>query len=70
MEYEVCSPASDLWALGCIMYQLYYLVPPFEGSGEFEVFEKIKSVEYNFPKNENINEDAIDLIKRLLVRNP
>lgn len=39
-----------MWALGCILYQLYYLETPFKDNYEFAVFEKIKQAEVNFPK--------------------
>lgn len=31
-------PASDLWALGCIIYQMRVGVTPFMGSVDYEVF--------------------------------
>jgi serine/threonine protein kinase len=46
------------------------LEPPFKSISEYQVFERIKNVEYSFPKNDAINDDAIDLIKRLLVKKP
>ena len=49
---------------------MYYLETPFKDSYEFAVFEKIKKAEVSFPKNETITEEAIDLIKRLLLKNP
>lgn len=70
LEDEACFPATDLWALGCIIYQLYYLTPPFDGTSEFEVFQKIKNLEYSLPKNENIPEEVIDLIEKLLQKDP
>ena len=37
------SPASDLWALGVMIYQMRVGMPPFNGQNELEVFEKITS---------------------------
>lgn len=50
LEENYCPPSADLWALGCIIYQMYYLETPFKDSYEFAVFEKIKLAEYSFPK--------------------
>jgi hypothetical protein len=30
LEQNYCPPSADLWALGCIIYQLYYLETPFK----------------------------------------
>jgi 3-phosphoinositide dependent protein kinase-1 len=50
LEQNYCPPSADLWALGCIIYQLYYLETPFKDNYEFAVFEKIKKAEVSFPK--------------------
>lgn len=70
LEHNICEAPSDLWALGCIIYQLYYMQPPFKAANEYQIFEKIKNVDVTFPKNETINDEAIDLIKKLLVKVP
>jgi len=49
---------------------LYYLESPFKDYFEFAVYEKIRKCEVEFPKNKDITEDAIDLIKQLLKKNP
>ena len=49
---------------------MYYLKTPFEANYEFQVFENIKNVDYSFPKNDLISGEAIDLIKKLLKKNP
>ena len=51
LENNMCEPPSDLWALGCIIYQLYYGRTPFFDKQEFIVFEKIKKIEYEIPPN-------------------
>ena len=30
VEENYCPPEADLWALGCIIYQLYYRESPFK----------------------------------------
>lgn len=70
LEQNICEAPSDLWALGCIIYQMYYLETPFKAGHEMQVFEKIKNVEFSFPPNDNITEEAKDLIRKLLVKIP
>lgn len=45
-----CGPASDLWALGCIIYYLNVKKLPFSDQSEFLTFQKIKEASPAFPK--------------------
>ena len=70
IERNESSFANDLWALGCIIYQLYYCKSPFESQSEYETFDKILNMDYLFPENDEITPEAIDLIRKLLQKNP
>ncbi|KAF9123515.1 pkb-activating kinase-like protein [Mortierella sp. 14UC] len=66
-EKAACK-SSDLWALGCIIYQLLAGRPPFKGSNEYQTFQKIVKLEYTFPAG--FPKAAMDLVSRLLVHDP
>ncbi|XP_030035428.1 3-phosphoinositide-dependent protein kinase 1 isoform X1 [Manduca sexta] len=61
----VDTRASDLWALGCIIYQMISGLPPFRAATEFLTFQKILKMDYQFP--EGFPADAKDLVEKLLV---
>ena len=60
--------ASDLWAFGCIIFQLLAGRPPFKGTNEYQTFQKIVGLEYQFPAG--FPPVAKDLVQRLLVPEP
>ncbi|XP_059172685.1 3-phosphoinositide-dependent protein kinase 1-like [Physella acuta] len=59
---------SDLWALGCIIYQCLSGSMPFRSGNEYQTFQKIVKVEYDCP--EGFPPLAKDLVAKLLVLEP
>jgi len=62
------NKSSDLWALGCIIYQLLSGLPPFRASNEYQIFKKIIALEYEFPSG--FPEVPKGLVQSLLVLDP
>lgn len=62
------SASSDLWAFGCIIYQMISGLPPFRSRSEYIIFQKILKLEYEFP--DGFCPSARDLVEKLLVLDP
>jgi serine/threonine protein kinase len=57
--------SSDLWALGCMIFQFLSGKPPFKGPTAYQTFQLIRQREFSFPND--FPDDAKDLVDRLLV---
>ncbi|TFY58922.1 hypothetical protein EVJ58_g6111 [Rhodofomes roseus] len=68
LEDSETSKSSDFWALGCILYQMISGRFAFQGLSEYLTWQKIKKLEYTFP--EGFDDNAKDLVQKLLVRDP
>ncbi|KHN99267.1 Serine/threonine-protein kinase domain protein [Metarhizium album ARSEF 1941] len=68
LTHKSAGKASDLWAFGCIIYQLFAGRPPFKAGSEYLTFQKIVNLEYDFPPGFPIA--ARDLVERCLVLDP
>lgn len=65
----------DVWALGCILYRLYYVSAPFDGPTKEDIFMAIlgKSPKYapeNSKSGEPLRQVEIALMKKMLVKDP
>lgn len=65
LRNEHASFASDIWAYGCILYQMLAGMPPFRGATEYLTFQQVLKAEFEFP--EKFDEQAKDLVQQMLV---
>jgi 3-phosphoinositide dependent protein kinase-1 len=65
---ESSGLAVDLWALGCIVYQLIVGKPPFKAANEYLIFERIREGVVEYPTH--MHADAVDLVSKLLNTDP
>jgi len=68
LQNKTASKATDVWAFGCILYQLLVGRPPFKAGSEYLTFEKIVHLDYQFP--DYFPPAARDLVERCLVIDP
>jgi serine/threonine protein kinase len=68
---EEATPSADLFSLGVMMYILLTgNRSMFFDHNQMTSFKKILSCEYELEQHKNLSENAIDLIQKLLVREP
>ncbi|RQU97517.1 protein kinase, partial [Burkholderia cenocepacia] len=56
---------SDIFSLGCVLYELLTQERTFKGETEFATFEKVRNAEYTSPKAYGVDlEPGLDKILR------
>ena len=68
LKDKQAGTSSDLWALGCIIFQMLAGQYPFQAPNEYLTFQQILNCKYEFP--EHFPDDAKDLIDKLLQLDP
>lgn len=70
LNHNSCGFESDIWALGCILYQFFNGSPPFKGQTEYLTFEKIINVEYGYKNSNPLPKDVVQIIDQILLADP
>jgi len=70
IQSQSASMATDLWALGCIIFKMITGQVPFTGTQNYTVFPKINNREIEWPTFMEIDPVCRDLIDKLIVLNP
>ena len=60
----------DVWSLGVLLFEFLYGGPPFEAGGHNATYRRISRVDLRFPSRPEVSEDAKDLIRKFLVKEP
>ena len=68
LRNEAVSCAVDLWALGCLVFQMLAGRPPFRDASEYLTLERVSTRDFSFPLG--FPPDARDLVDRLLADDP
>ena len=59
----------DMWALGVILYILYFKKFPYDGKNSTEIKNKILFEQVSYPKNVKVRKTLMNLINKLLDKN-
>lgn len=68
LKGQATSRFTDLWALGCIIYQMISGLPPFRAATDYLIFQKVLKLEMSFP--EGFDKHGQDLVQSLVQIDP
>ena len=61
---------ADWWSFGILLFEMLCGLPPFYVENLDKMYDMIKNNPVKFPKRISLSEDAKDIIKKLLEKNP
>lgn len=60
----------DVWALGVLTFEFLFGHTPFACDNEADMYRAISEASFTFPEDTTVTDDAMDLVARLLVKDP
>ncbi|KAL3892562.1 MAG: hypothetical protein SGPRY_015011, partial [Prymnesium sp.] len=69
VQHEAYGEKADIWSLGCILYQMVMLKPPFEGGNPLAVAHKIVEGAYP-PLGDGFSPLVVEVTSKLLCVDP
>jgi len=70
LKVNQSTGASDIWALGCIIYKMLTGREPFQGQPDYYTFQMILARQLSYKPGDHVSPEAKDLIDRLLQLEP
>ena len=61
---------ADWWSFGILLFEMLCGLPPFYVENLEKMYDMIKNSAVKFPRRINLSEDAKDVIRKLLEKNP
>ena len=65
-EEKPYDSKSDVWSLGCVIYEMITLRPPFQAKSMEELYKKVMRGIYPKINNKNYSEDLSDALKLMI----
>lgn len=70
MKKNKYTTKSDLWSVGVILYQMLFGKRPFDAHNILDLLHNIEKNEVHIPRSFNVSDEVIDLLQKLLSKNP
>lgn len=69
---KVCDERTDVYAFGCVLYEMCTARPPYTGDTPNDLLSKHLSASVPSPivHNENVTKEFADLVKRMMAKSP
>jgi len=64
------SPMLDIWALGCMLFGMFFFKFPFDGDNANIIRDRICNAELRIPKDRPHTEEFADLLRGILTKDP
>eukprot|EP01038_Epipyxis_sp_PR26KG_P010953 gene10953-14708_t len=70
LESRDYDAKADIWSVGCIFFEMLTGNCPFKGNNEGDLLMNIKTKELSIPNHIIVNKLSVDILAKLLERNP